>query len=335
MSSWIELASTPYGSVLDATKMFWPVALPRKSHFRAAAKMRAVNLESESYRNIGLESANGAIPQERIGDVSISPVKIIVGADVEMSVTRTRVVTATALGIFASKLEERSMQYVVDPLSNALNSLSGVQRQVLLLLFKIDSICKFIISSLFFLFLFSHFNNSHSLQVASMVLISWFKEIKSMDTYDNQGTLPGFPNHLRNWLLDLLACSDPTFPTKESLLPYSELSRTYSKMRGEANQLLNAMESSGMFENMLATTKSELETLSADDAINLASKVPALCNDDVGNDNQGHLDGMESAKQRLLTTSGYLKCVQVLLRIDHSFVMHKIIYFVFAIEFLC
>ena len=59
MSSWIELASTPYGSALDATKMFWHVALPQKSHFRAAAKMRAANLENDSYRNIGLEYANG------------------------------------------------------------------------------------------------------------------------------------------------------------------------------------------------------------------------------------------------------------------------------------
>ncbi|PON37204.1 Coatomer beta subunit [Parasponia andersonii] len=283
MSFWIELASTPYGSVLDATKMFWPVALPRKSHFRAAAKMRAANLENEFYRNIGLESANGTVPRERIGDASINPVKIIVGADVEMSITRTRVVTATALGTFASKLEEKSMQYVVDPLSDALTSLSGVQRQV-----------------------------------ASMVLISWFKEIRSRDAYANQGTLPGFPNHLRNWLLDLLACSDPTFPTKDSVLPYSELSRTYSKMRGEASQLLHAMELSGMFNDLLATTKFECETLSADDAINLASKVPALCNDNVGNDSFGHLDDMESAKQRLLTTSGYLKCVQSNLHVSVS-----------------
>lgn len=130
MSSWIELASTPYGSALDAKKMFWPVALPRKSHFRAAAKMRAVNLENESYRNIGLVSANGAILQEKVGDASSNPVKIIVGADAEILVTRTRVVTSTALGIFASKLVERSVQYVIDPLSDALTSLSGVQRQV-------------------------------------------------------------------------------------------------------------------------------------------------------------------------------------------------------------
>ncbi|XP_062108319.1 TATA-binding protein-associated factor BTAF1-like isoform X2 [Humulus lupulus] len=283
MSSWIELASTPYGSVLDATKMFWPVALPRKSHFRAAAKMRAVNLENESHRNIPLESTNGAIPHERIGDDSINPVKIIVGTDVEMSVTRTRVVTATALGIFASMLEEGSTQYVVDPLSSALTSMAGVQRQV-----------------------------------ASMILISWFKEIKSGGSNENQGTTSSFPNHLRNWLLDLLACSDPTFPTKNSLLPYLELSRTYSKMRGEASQLLHTMESLGMFDNSLSITKPECETLSVDDAISFASKVPALCNDNVGNESVGHLEDMESARQRLLTTSGYLKCVQINLHVSVS-----------------
>ncbi|GMN49583.1 hypothetical protein TIFTF001_018736 [Ficus carica] len=283
MSSWIELASTPYGSVLDPTKMFWPVALPRKSHVRAAAKMRAANLENESYRNIGLESANGAIPVEKVGDASSNPVKIIVGADSELSVTRTRVLTATALGIFASKLEEGSMQYVIDPLSNALTSLSGVQRQV-----------------------------------ASMILISWFKEIKSSDAYGNQGTLPSFPIHLKNWLLDLLACADPTFPTKDSLLPYSELSRTYSKMRGEASQLFHAIQSSGMFDSLLETMKCDLESLSPDDAINLASKVPALCNDNTGNDTTGHLDDIESVKQRLLTTSGYLKCVQSNLHVSVS-----------------
>lgn len=147
-----------------------------------------------------------------------------------------------------------------------------------------------------------------------MILISWFKEIKSRDGCENQGTLPDFPNHLKNWLLDLLACADPTFPTKDSPLPYSELSRTYSKMRGEASQLSHAIQSSGMFDNFLATTKCDLESLSPDDAINLASKVPALCNDNTGDDSLGNLDDIESVKQRLLTTSGYLKCVQVLLR---------------------
>ena len=40
----LELVTTPYGSALDATKIFWPVALPCKSHFKAAAKMRALKV---------------------------------------------------------------------------------------------------------------------------------------------------------------------------------------------------------------------------------------------------------------------------------------------------
>lgn len=131
MASWIELATTPYGSPLDTTKMFWPVAPPRKSHFKAAAKMRAVMLENETSGSIALDSMRGNLPQERNGD-SPHSVKIVVGADVEMSVTYTRVVTASALGIFASKLHTRSVKYVIDPLWNALASLSGVQRQVIL-----------------------------------------------------------------------------------------------------------------------------------------------------------------------------------------------------------
>ena len=130
MSSWIELATTSYGSTLDAAKMFWPVAPPRKSHYRAAAKMKAVKLENESCGTVGLDSVRGAVSQEKNGDASTNLVKIIVGADAEMSVTNTRVVTASALGIFASKLQANSLQYVVDPLWNALTSLSGVQRQV-------------------------------------------------------------------------------------------------------------------------------------------------------------------------------------------------------------
>lgn len=134
ISSWIELAATPYGSPMDATKMFWPVAIPRKSHFKAAAKMRAVRLEIDVSRNIALGSAEGTLPQEKNGDTATNPVKIIVGADMEMSVTHTRVVTATALGILASKLYEISTEYIVDPLWKTVTSTSGVQRQVIVVL---------------------------------------------------------------------------------------------------------------------------------------------------------------------------------------------------------
>jgi len=129
-SSWIELASTPFGSALDASKMYWPVAFPRKSQIRAAAKMRAAKIENERGLEFSLDSIKGTIPQDRNGDVPMNSVKIVVGADVDTSVTHTRVVTATALGYFASKLPVGSLKYVIDPLWSSLTSFSGVQRQV-------------------------------------------------------------------------------------------------------------------------------------------------------------------------------------------------------------
>ncbi|XP_039028640.1 TATA-binding protein-associated factor BTAF1-like isoform X2 [Hibiscus syriacus] len=276
MLSWIELATTTFGSTLDSTKMFRPVALPRKSHHRAAAKMKAVKLENESYGTIVMDSRRGAVPQETNGDSSASLVKIIVGADAEMSVTNTRVITASALGIFASKLQADSLQYIIGPLWSALSSLSGVQRQV-----------------------------------ASLILISWFKEIKSKDSSGNQEIMHSFPDYLRKWLLDLLACSDPAFPTKDSVLPYAELSRTYAKMRNEASQLLHAVESSEMFGDILSARKFDVQSASVDDAISFASKLPLLSNDNAGNESMGrNVNDIESTKQRLIATSGYLKCVQ-------------------------
>lgn len=145
-----------------------------------------------------------------------------------------------------------------------------------------------------------------------MVLISWFKENRTRSLSENLNVIPAC---LKDWLLDLLACSDSAFPTKGSLLPYAELSRTYSKMRSEAAQLLNAVKSSGMFSELLTTTNIELDNLSVDDAIGFASKIPAVCNDSTANESiKNTMDDIESSKQRLLTTSGYLKCVQVCLK---------------------
>ena len=70
-----------------------------------------------------------------------------------------------------------------------------------------------------------------------MVLISWFKEIKDKELSESHGAMPTFPKNVEKWLLNLLSCSDPTFPTKDSVLPYTELSRTFAKMRNEANRL--------------------------------------------------------------------------------------------------
>ncbi|KAK4435640.1 TATA-binding protein-associated factor BTAF1 [Sesamum alatum] len=272
-SSWIELATTPYGSPLDATKMFWPVALPRKSHFKAAAKMKAVKLESENYKNKALESVESLLPEQN-GDASVST-KIVVGADLDISVTYTRVVTSTALGVMASKLNGPSLQYVVGPLWKGLTSLSGVQRQVV-----------------------------------SMVLISWFKVLKQFPKSDE--VVAGISSKFRLCLLDLLACSNPAFPTKDSHLPYAELSRTYSKMRNEASQLYNATEASGMYNDLLSSVKVDIENLTVDEAVNFASQLAFIGNGNSGPESDGRnlFEELESLKQKLLTTAGYLRCVQ-------------------------
>ncbi|CAH8382756.1 unnamed protein product [Eruca vesicaria subsp. sativa] len=279
MASWIELAATPYGSTLDATKMFWPVAPPRMSHFKAAAKMKAVQLENEASSTLGFEYARSFSSLGKNEDASARSTKIIVGSDMEMSVTRTRVVTASALGILASRLSDRSMQFVVDPLSTTLTSLSGVQRQV-----------------------------------ASVVLISWFREVKcrAPPASDGSGSSPGFPTPPKKWMLDLLACSDPAFPTKDILLPYSELTRTYTKMRNEASQLLHTVETWHCFDKLLSTTKLNVDNLSADETIEFASTL-ALWNKDSaenGSLEKQVFEDIESSRQQLLSTAGYLKCVQ-------------------------
>ncbi|KAL9678205.1 hypothetical protein QQ045_016044 [Rhodiola kirilowii] len=281
MPSWLELATTPFGSALDASKMFLPTALPRKSHFKAAAKMRVVMSENDGCRKLNAE----ANMPERNGDTAGNNIKIIVGADVEMSVTRTRVVTAAALGVLASILRDGSLPHVIDPLWNALSSSSGVQRQV-----------------------------------ASLVIISWFKEIRFRDSNTDNYSLPSFPDHFKHRLLNLLACTDPSFPTEGSKVPYTELSRTYNKMQSEASLLLHGLKSSELFASVLSNVNLDLESFSVDEAINFASKLslPSCDNVDADSTDKHTINDLESLRQRLLTTTGYLKCVQGNLHISVS-----------------
>ncbi|CAA0831909.1 TATA-binding protein-associated factor BTAF1 [Striga hermonthica] len=269
-SSWIELATTPYGSPLDATKMFWPVALPRKSHFKAAAKMKAFGEHQKS----NILDFGGSMSGEH-GDASANSTKIIVGADLDVSVTYTRVITSSALGVLTSKLNGSSLQCVIDPLWKGLTSLSGVQRQVV-----------------------------------SMVLISWFKELKDISKSDE--IIAGISCNFRLCLLDLLACSNPARPTKDSLLPYAELSRTYNKMQNEAGQLYSATQASGLYSDLVSSVKVDIENMTADDAVSFASlfEFMGYCTSMPESEGRILCEELESLKQKLLTTAGYLKCVQ-------------------------
>ncbi|KAF8783592.1 hypothetical protein HU200_000532 [Digitaria exilis] len=274
-SNWVQLATTPFGSVLDSTKMFLPIALPRGSRSRAAAKIRSARQEHENTRMISFGSAGESTSHDKHFDVPSNVSKIIVGADSDKSVTHTRVVTSMALGLFASKLPVGSWQVVLSPLADDLMSLSGVQRQV-----------------------------------ASMVIVSWFKDVRSRDPV-SVGTLLDFLSSVKEWLLDLLTCSDPALPTKDSVLPYSELSRTYTKMRNEANNLLHSIDSCATFKDYISGLNLNVDVLSVDDAINFASKLLLPSESDLPSESEKvFLNNIESAKQGLLSTSGYLKCVQ-------------------------
>lgn len=144
-----------------------------------------------------------------------------------------------------------------------------------------------------------------------MVLISWFKELNDISKADE--VIAGISSKFRMCLLDLLTCSNPAYPTKDSLLPYAELSRTYGKMRNEASQLYTATEASGLYSDILSSIEVDIESLTADDALSFASKLAFTGNgiSEVESDGRNLFEELESLKQKLLTTSGYLKCVQV------------------------
>lgn len=146
-----------------------------------------------------------------------------------------------------------------------------------------------------------------------MVLISWFKELKDISKSDE--VVSGISTKFRLCLLDLLTCSNPAYPTKDSLLPYSELSRTYNKMRNEASQLYTATEVSGLYNDLLSSIEIDIESLTPDDALSFASKLTFTGNSISESESDGRniFEELESLKQKLLTTSGYLKCVQVYL----------------------
>lgn len=141
--------------------------------------------------------------------------------------------------------------------------------------------------------------------MASLILIAWFKELKIDENSEKWFRIIKIVEPLRECLLELLACTDPTFPTKDSSLPYAELSRTYNKMRIEASLLFQKADSSGMLNSIISNANVTLNTLSVNDAIDLASKLslPTDVTDD--------LERIESSKRQLLNTSGYLKCLQV------------------------
>jgi TATA-binding protein-associated factor len=134
-----------------------------------------------------------------------------------------------------------------------------------------------------------------------MILATWFKELRNRDPAISEALVVSL-GQVKQWLLDLLTCMDPAFPTKDSLLPYSELSRTYAKMRHEAIHFFHLVKSSGAIGEYALTLSLNTDNLTIDEAIEFASKLSV----------PPELQEVDSAKKLLLSTCGYLKCVQVI-----------------------
>ena len=148
-------------------------------------------------------------------------------------------------------------------------------------------------------------------QVACMVLASWFRELKKSANDAEFAQAVGNAKSLLMGLVKLLSCNDPSTPNPDSHLPYSELARTYSKMRSEAASVLKQAESAGI---CLKGSCPPLDTINAENAIDIAMKVAAECTSflaSVDDKQSSGLDFVESMRQRLLATAGYLKLLQV------------------------
>ncbi|CAM6099985.1 unnamed protein product [Calypogeia fissa] len=278
-ASWLKLASTASGSPLEMSKMFSPNSLPRRSRVKAAEKLRAVRVGNSNAGESSLKNQKDPSPKNKIVDnFSTQSSKVVVGAEGEKSVVQMRVATSAALGIMAASLPESMLGAVVNALLELLSTASGVQRQV-----------------------------------AAMVLVSWFKELKSKPANGNLGQVVAAVQPLRARLLQLLSDCDPAAPTPGSSLPYTELLRIYSKMRGEAGALIKHAEASGV-SLVVAKDPSSLEVMNAEAAIELAKE--ASIGDGSKSDTTwdskmvSSSDIFESSRQRLLATAGYLICVQ-------------------------
>lgn len=149
-----------------------------------------------------------------------------------------------------------------------------------------------------------------------MVLVSWFKEFRTNLDQERVGQAVAAAQPLRMRLLQLLSATDPALPTPGSNAPYSELSRIYTKMRGEAGALIKHAEASGYSKILFPDGIPSTEGLNADAAIELATRPgspldirpagdPPLDDKIVSSS-----DMYESTRQRLLATAGYLTSLQ-------------------------
>lgn len=147
-----------------------------------------------------------------------------------------------------------------------------------------------------------------------MVTVSWFKDIRSQKHQEKSSEAAKAVQPVLLRLLELLGSGDPSSPTPGSNAPYAELSRMLAKMRTEAGALVKHTESVGTFKRSFLASLPPTESISAEAAIDLATKLlqPSQSHGGDSDDKAASAsDAMELARQRLLATAGYLQVVQV------------------------
>lgn len=281
--------------------MYSPNSLPRKSRGKAVAKLKA----GHGVASGNLESTLPLPP--RSCKIREHP-SVIVGADGEKSVVIMRATASRALGILAASLPSTMSPTIVNLLSELFSTAYGTQRQVLL------TVSMFVLSPAF------RWTSGESpvliyaiyaVQVASMVIMSWFKEVRGGLDNERIADAAKAVQPILHDILELLACGDPAVPTPGSNLPYGELSRMFAKMRTEANAFIKHMETLGTLGH---TSMPAIDTISAEAAVDVATSLFSPVHgygSDVDDKSHASSDAMESARQRLLATAGYLQAVQV------------------------
>jgi hypothetical protein len=171
-------------------------------------------------------------------------------------------------------------------------------------------------------------------QVASMVVVSWFKEFRLLPGKANIPEAVAAAQPIMGRLLELLACGDAGSPTPGSNLPYAELLRMFAKMRTEASALIKHAETMGSFKASFLAGLPATTAMSAEAAVELATKLVQPPNDAHDGETDGKsnaiYDAMESARQQLLATAGYLLVVQVCNNIVVSYGFVLSIVFLYA-----
>lgn len=302
LSSWLKLASTASGSPLETSKMYSPNSLPRKSRGKAVAKLKAGH---------GVASGNleSTLPLPPRSCKSREHPSVIVGADGEKSVVIMRVTASRALGILAASLPSTMSPTIVNLLSELFSTAYGTQRQVLHTFSMFCLVCSLQVD--FWRILRVLMYAFSDVQVASMVIMSWFKEVRRRLDIERIADAAKAVQPILHDILELLACGDPAVPTPGSNLPYGELSRMFVKMRTEASAFIKHTETLGTLGH---TSIPAIDTISAETAVDVATKLFSPVQgygSDVDDKSNASSDAMESARQRLLATAGYLQAVQV------------------------